>query len=117
MYNQTSFFEPALSSWLSAVAGERAVEIARSHVRSGISFKSDTTDMLGIGFRPSDLELDDHPSWRNSPVLDPVFYAAGSRPLLRERLRRLSWVTVPMSAEALAFPLLMPEMNVYVKLR
>jgi len=116
MYNQQDFDAPEVSRWLAAAAGERALALSRSHVRSGISFKNDTTDMLGLGFRPSDTSLRDHPCWWNSPALDPIFEAAGSRPLLRQRLDRLSWVTVALSPEALALPMSIPEMNVYVKL-
>lgn len=117
IYGQESFQEVALCEWMRSVAGDRALELARSHVRAGLAFKNDTTNMLGLGFRPSGVEMADHPCWWNSAALVPLFCAAGSRPLLRARLRRVTWITLPLSREALALPLTMPEMNVYVRLR
>jgi hypothetical protein len=116
MYNGRSFESTPVCDWLNGLAGERAVSLAKSHIRTGVAFKNDRTDMLGLAFRPTGSNLDDHPSWWDSPVLDPLFYAAGSQPLLRARLRRVSWVTVPLSRAALEFPLEMDELNVYVKL-
>jgi hypothetical protein len=116
MNDQQDFYQPRVAQWLARAAGERALALAQAHVRAGISFKKDTTDTLGLAFRPSSCPLAEHPCWWNSPALDPVFQEAGNRPLLRERLRRLSWITVPITGEALAFPLSMPEMSVYVKL-
>ncbi len=116
IYPQEAFEDAAVAGWLAALVGPHALQLARTHPRAGIALKSDTTDMLGLGLRPSEAALTDHPSWSNSPALNPLFYAAGCQPLLRDRLHRVSWITVPLDAEALSFPMIMPEMNVYVRL-
>ncbi len=104
------------ADFLRKAIGERGLEVARQHPSAGIALKCDTTDMLGLSLRPTGISVADHPSWWNSPVLTPLLYGAGHLPALRERLHRVSWVTVPITAEALAFPFVMPEMNVYVRL-
>lgn len=72
--------------------------------------------MLGLSLRPTGIDCADHPSWWSSPVLGPLLYAAGRNPELGKRLHQVSWVTAPLTGEALRFPFAMPEMNVYVRL-
>jgi hypothetical protein len=115
MYAQRAFRSPNLAAYLSKLAGKRAVELARLHPGTGIAFKHDTTDTLGFAFRPTGLELRDHPSWWSSPTLGPILYAAGRVPALRARLGRMSWVMMPLKASSLKFPLVMREMSVYVR--
>ena len=116
LYHAEQLGEPAVREYLSHLLGERAVEIAAMHPSAGFAFKGDTTNMLGLSFRPTGISAADHPSWWNSPALTPLLYAAGRTPALRERLHRVSWVTVPLTSESLEFPFEMPEMNVYVRL-
>jgi hypothetical protein len=115
MYAQRAFRSPKLAAYLAKLAGKRAVELARLHPGTGIAFKHDTTDTLGFAFRPTGLVLKDHPSWWSSPALGPILYAAGRVPALRARLGRMSWVMMPLKASSLKFPLVMPEMSVYVR--
>jgi hypothetical protein len=115
MYRQNSFRSSRVAAYFKKLAGKRAVELARLHPSTGIAFKHDTTDSLGYSFHPTGLAAEDHPSWWSSPALGPILYAAGSVPALRARLRQMSWVSFPLKSSALKFPLLMPEMNVYVR--
>jgi hypothetical protein len=116
LYHAQEFENPAVADYFTRLAGRRAVEVARGHPSAGFAFKGDTTNMLGLSLRPTGIGAADHPAWWSSPVLGPLLYAGGRNPALRERLHRVSWVTVPLSDEALRFPFAMPEMNVYVRL-
>jgi len=116
LYHAAEFANPAVADYFTALAGRRAVEVARMHPSAGFAFKGDTTNMLGLSLRPTGIACGDHDAWWSSPALDPLLYAAGSHPALRERLHSVSWVTVPLTEEALRFPFVMPEMNVYVRL-
>jgi hypothetical protein len=116
LYHADQLREPAVREYLVNLLGERAVEVAAMHPSAGFAFKGDTTNMLGLSFRPTGIEAAGHPSWWNSPALTPLLYAAGRTPALRERLHRVSWVTVPLTSDALQFSYEMPEMNVYVRL-
>lgn len=108
--------DPIVRDYMSHLLGERALDVAMHHPSFGVALKNDTVDMIGFSFRPTGLDLQDHPSWRHSPVLTPLLHAAGRVPALRERLHRVSWVTVPLGIATSAFPFVLPEMNVYVKL-
>jgi hypothetical protein len=105
-----------VARYLRSLIGDRAFSVARMHPSVGIGFKNDTTNMLGLSFRPTGLALPDHSSWWQSPALDPLLYAAGSTPLLRERLAQVTWMTVPPGVVGPEFPYVLPEMNVYVRL-
>ncbi|MEP6713991.1 MAG: hypothetical protein ABJC09_00360 [Terriglobia bacterium] len=116
LYNAAEFDNPAVVDYFGVLAGPEAVRIARLHPSSGFAFKRDTTDMLGLSLRPTAIDSTDHEALWSSPALTPLLYAAGRNPLLREYLHRVSWVTVPLTAEALLFPCVMEEMNVYARL-
>lgn len=116
MYLQRELAKREVADYLTPWIGERGLRVARGHPAAGVSVKNDTTDMLGLAFRPTGLALDDHPSWWESPALAPLLHAAGPIPALRERLQRVSWVTVPLSPASLELPYTLPEMNVYVRL-
>ncbi len=116
-YTQPMFANERVRTYMTNLLGAEAVAVATVHPSCGVALKNDTTDMMGLSFRPTGVELQDHPSWWRSPALTPLLCAAGKVPLLRERLHRVSWITVPMNAAVVGFPFVLPEMNVYVKLR
>ena len=116
LYRAEEFANPAVAEYFTRLAGPRAVELARMHPSAGFAFKGDTTNMLGLSLRPTGIDCADHPAWWSSPVLNPLLYAAGRNPALSKRLHHVSWVTAPLTGEALRFPFSMPEMNVYVRL-
>ncbi|HEY0135152.1 MAG TPA: hypothetical protein VGB85_13785 [Nannocystis sp.] len=108
--------DPATAALITRLAGPRGAELARLHPRSGVAFKADGTDMLGLALRATGAE-GPHPAQILSPVLVPLLAAAGRSEALYERLDRVTWVTVPLDEDSLRLPRVLREMNVYVRLR
>jgi len=115
LFNREDYERPDIAAYVSSAAGSRALEVARQYPRSGFALKRDTTDMLGIGLRPTGRRTLD-PECLCTPVMIPLANAAARVPELHARLHRVSWVTIPLDDESLAFPRRLREMNIYVVL-
>jgi hypothetical protein len=115
LYHAEAFDDPAVAEYFTRLAGPQAVEVARIHPSAGFAFKGDTTNMLGLSLRPTGIDGEDHPSRWSSPALAPLLYGAGKNPVLGKYIHQVSWITVPLTENALRFPYVMPEMNVYVR--
>jgi hypothetical protein len=116
LFDREAFDQPEVGAYVSAIAGAAALEVARTYPRCGIGLKQDTTDMLGIGLRPTGrraLPMD----YLASPAMVPLVNAAARIPALGARLNRVTWMSVPIDDESLSFPRKLKEMNVYVLLR
>jgi hypothetical protein len=116
LFNDTDLRRRTVWRFLEATIGRRGLAAAVGYPRVGVGLKTDGTDMLGIGLRPTERRrLTVAQLWR--PVMLPLVNAAVRTPLLAERLNEVTWVTVPLDARSLSFPRQLDEMNVYVQLR
>ena len=111
-WNQADW-SPAVTAWVTSVAGPRWTALLSAHPRSGLVFKTDGSSMAAAAFQPTGIDTTGHAAHRFSPLLGPVRHLAAQHPDIAGHLSGLTWVDARLDGRS---PLRPSELNLYFRL-